>query len=159
MSALALDLADRGWASWNIEYRRVGTGGGPSEMLDDVRAALHALPQLEAPLDLGRVLVIGHSAGGQLGLCVAAEPPIAGVISLAGVCDLVAAARERIGDSAALELIGADAGGATGGLRDRRPAAASAGRRAGCCSSTGTRTTACRCEQSRTYASAAIGGG
>jgi dipeptidyl aminopeptidase/acylaminoacyl peptidase len=28
------------------------------------------------------------------------------VISLAGVCDLVSAARERIGDSAAVELIG-----------------------------------------------------
>lgn len=107
MSALALDLADRGWASWNIEYRRVGTGGGPSEMLDDVRAALQALPRLQAPLDLARVLVIGHSAGGQLGLCLATDPAIAGVISLAGVCDLVAAARERIGDSAALELMGA----------------------------------------------------
>jgi dipeptidyl aminopeptidase/acylaminoacyl peptidase len=115
MSALAIDLADRGWASWNIEYRRIGTGGGPSEMLDDVRAALGALSAAPAPLDLSRVPVIGHSAGGQLGLCVASTPAVAGVISLAGVCDLVSAARERIGDSAALEL--------TGGTPEERPEA------------------------------------
>jgi acetyl esterase/lipase len=107
MSAMALDLADRGWASWNIEYRRIGTGGGPAEMIADVRAAIDALGAVAAPLDPSRVVVIGHSAGGQLGLCAARMSTVAGVVSLAGVCDLVAAARERIGDSAALELMGA----------------------------------------------------
>jgi acetyl esterase/lipase len=106
MSAMALDLADRGWASWNIEYRRVGTGGGPAEMLADVGAAIDALQAVAAPVDAGRVVVIGHSAGGQLALCVAGMPAVAGVVSLAGVCDLVSAARERLGDSAALELMG-----------------------------------------------------
>ena len=106
MSAMALDLADRGWASWNIEYRRIGSDGGPAEMIADVRAAIDALPAVAAPVDAGRVVVIGHSAGGQLGLCVAGMGAVAGVVSLAGVCDLVSAARERIGDGAALELMG-----------------------------------------------------
>ncbi len=106
MAALAVDLADRGWASWNVEYRRVGSGGGAAETLDDVRAALEALGSVEAPLDRTRLLVIGHSAGGQLALCVAGMPGVAAVVSLAGVCDLESAARERIGDSAALEFIG-----------------------------------------------------
>jgi len=42
MDALAIDLAQRGWASWNIEYRRGGSGGGASETTDDVRAAIGA---------------------------------------------------------------------------------------------------------------------
>ena len=115
MAALAVDLADRGWASWNVEYRRVGNGGGVPETLDDVRAGIEALSSIEAPLDREQLLLIGHSAGGQLALCAAALPPVAAVVSLAGVCDLVAAARERIGEGAALEF--------TGGTPEERPAA------------------------------------
>ncbi|MGI8506114.1 MAG: alpha/beta hydrolase family protein, partial [Solirubrobacteraceae bacterium] len=63
MAALAVDLADRGWGTWNVEYRRVGSGGGGPETLDDVRAAIDALTSVEAPLDLARLVVIGHSAG------------------------------------------------------------------------------------------------
>jgi acetyl esterase/lipase len=106
MAALAVDLADRGWATWNVEFRRVGTGGGVPETLDDVRAAIEALTGVEAPLDGTRLLVIGHSAGGQLALCAAGMPSVATVVSLAGVCDLGSAARERIGDGAALEFAG-----------------------------------------------------
>lgn len=106
MAPLALDLADRGWATWNVEYRRVGEGGGVPQTLDDVGAAMPALLSLDAPLDRTRLLVIGHSAGGQLGLCLAGMPAVAAVVSLAGVCDLRSAARERIGNSAALEFIG-----------------------------------------------------
>lgn len=106
MAALAVDLADRGWATWNVEYRRIGTGGGVPETIDDVRAAIRALTEIDAPLSREGVLVIGHSAGGQLGFCVADMPQVASVLSLAGVCDLAAAARERIGESAALEFVG-----------------------------------------------------
>ena len=107
MSALAVDLAKRGWATWNVEYRRVGTGGGVPETLHDVRAAIEALVRLEeARIAPRRLLVIGHSAGGQLGLCVTGMPQVAAVLSLAGVCDLGAAARERIGEGAALEFMG-----------------------------------------------------
>jgi len=106
MSALAVDLADRGWATWNIEYRRVGTGGGVPATLEDVRAAIHALRSLDAPLDPTRLLLIGHSAGGQLALCAARMPSVAVVVSLAGVCDLESAAVERIGENATVEFLG-----------------------------------------------------
>ena len=36
MDALCADLVARGWAAWNIEYRRLGNGGGVPETLDDV---------------------------------------------------------------------------------------------------------------------------
>lgn len=105
MAALAVDLAERGWGTWNVEYRRVGSGGGVPETLDDVRAAIDALTGVKAPLDLGRLLVIGHSAGGQLALCLARMPAVGAVLSLAGVCDLKSAAHERIGESAAIEFM------------------------------------------------------
>ncbi|MFZ0091380.1 MAG: alpha/beta fold hydrolase [Solirubrobacteraceae bacterium] len=107
MAALAVDLAERGVATWNVEYRRVGTGGGVPETLDDVRAAIAMLPAIDAPLRLDRVLVVGHSAGGQLALCVADAPLVTTVVSLAGVCDLRDGAADEIGDGAVLEFIGA----------------------------------------------------
>ncbi|MDQ6607828.1 MAG: alpha/beta fold hydrolase [Actinomycetota bacterium] len=105
MAALAVDLAERGWASWNVEYRRLGSGGGVPDTLEDLRAALDALLDLAAPVDPTRVAVIGHSAGGQLALCLAGAPLVGAVVSLAGVCDLASAARGRIGDGAALEFM------------------------------------------------------
>jgi dipeptidyl aminopeptidase/acylaminoacyl peptidase len=51
-------------------------------------------------------VVIGHSAGGQLALSAARMPAVAAVVSLAGVCNLESAARQRIGDSAAIEFVG-----------------------------------------------------
>src|SRR4051812_40277835 len=86
---LARDLAVRGWAAWNVEYRRVGedSGGGWPVTLEDVGAAIDALGALDAPLDLGRVVAVGHSAGGHLGLLAAgrAAPGVrlAGVVSQA----------------------------------------------------------------------------
>jgi acetyl esterase/lipase len=106
MAALATDLASRGWATWNVEYRRVGNGGGVPETLDDVGAALDHLPRAAPELDGARVVVIGHSAGGQLGLCMGATPPVTAVVSLAGVCDLQSAAHERIGQDATVEFMG-----------------------------------------------------
>jgi acetyl esterase/lipase len=118
MSAVGADLTARGWACWNVEYRRVGNGGGVPQTIDDVRAAIEALNDLDAPLERGRLVVIGHSAGGHLGLCAASMPAVRTVVSLAGVCDLASAARERIGEGAALEL--------TGGTPEERPEAYSA---------------------------------
>lgn len=74
MVPLADDLAAHGYASWNIEYRRVGpTGGGVPATLEDVAAAVDHLAILadRDPLDLERTCVVGHSAGGQLALWVA----------------------------------------------------------------------------------------
>jgi pimeloyl-ACP methyl ester carboxylesterase len=95
MRALAVHLACEGWTSWNVEYRRTGL----EETLADVRAALAVT---------GRATAIGHSAGGHLALWAAAEGLVERAVSLAGVTDLARAARERIGDGAAVEFAGAD---------------------------------------------------
>lgn len=88
----ALKLA--GIATWNVEYRRVGNpGGGWPGTFEDLRSALRALHENAnspgAQFDVKRLCVAGHSAGGQLALCLAAhEPSITRVLSLAGVLDL-----------------------------------------------------------------------
>jgi acetyl esterase/lipase len=120
LDAVAADLAGRGWLAWNIEYRRLGLGGGYPATLQDAAAAIDHLATL-ADVDTKRVVAVGHSAGGHLAAWAAgrtklpagapgAEPviQIAGVISLAGVLDLGAAAREKIGNGAAIELMGGD---------------------------------------------------
>jgi acetyl esterase/lipase len=110
MRGLVGDLLRRGWASWNIEYRRVGNGGGWPATFEDVAAAIDHLPQLDAPLDLTRVSVLGHSAGGHLALWAAGRDrlPMGApgfrdggcrvrlrqAIAQAGVCDLVDAYRQ-----------------------------------------------------------------
>jgi acetyl esterase/lipase len=104
--AISVDLTQRGWATWNVEYRRIGTGGGIPETLDDLAAAVRALDSVAAPLARSRVVAIGHSAGGHLALWLAGTGLVEGAVSLAGVCDLTAAARSGIGDGAALELVG-----------------------------------------------------
>ncbi len=110
MRGLAGDLVRRGWAVWNIEYRRVGDAGGWPATFADVGAAIDHLVDLHAPLDLDQgVTLIGHSAGGHLALWAAGrerlahgapghidgEPPvrITRVIAQAGVCDLAGAYR------------------------------------------------------------------
>jgi acetyl esterase/lipase len=73
MRPVCRDLVRRGWAAWNVEYRRVGggQGGGWPATFEDVGAAVDALALVDAPLDMGRVIVLGHSAGGQLALWAA----------------------------------------------------------------------------------------
>ena len=92
------------------EYRRVGGAGGWPQTLDDVRAAMTALPDLLAGISLavdGDVVVAGHSAGGHLALWLANEGlDLTRVVGLAPVGDLRAAAREHLGDDATLELLG-----------------------------------------------------
>jgi acetyl esterase/lipase len=123
MRPLAADLAGRGFAVWNLEYRRVGQpGGGWPGTCEDVAAGLDHLDRLagRAPLDLDRLVVAGHSAGGHLALWSAARAglpagaPGAGprlrprlVVSLAGICDLRAGAADGIGEGAVVEFLGA----------------------------------------------------
>lgn len=107
MRGLAADLTRRGYAVWNVEYRRVGRGGGGGwpATFADVAAAVDHLAALPAPLDLERVAVIGHSAGGQLALWAAsrarlrdgapgARPRVAirYAVAQAGVVDMAASA-------------------------------------------------------------------
>jgi acetyl esterase/lipase len=90
MHALCEDLAGRGWTAWNVEYRRLGDGGGVPETLDDVSAAIDMLEPR------GRVVTIGHSAGGHLAAWAATREnprvPVTGYVSQAGVLDLRRAA-------------------------------------------------------------------
>jgi acetyl esterase/lipase len=106
MAALAVALTRAGWATWNVEYRRVGEGGGVPQTLDDVLAACDRLGQLDAPIDRERVVVLGHSAGGHLALWLAALRPLLLTVSLAGVSCLAEAARLGIGSNAVRDFCG-----------------------------------------------------
>ena len=66
MGGLASWLADHGVASWTIDYRELGSGGGWPTTFEDWAAGLAHLKVLakDRPLDLARISVIGHSAGG-----------------------------------------------------------------------------------------------
>ena len=43
MDDLCRELAARGWAAWNLEYRRLGDGGGWPQTFDDVEAGIRHL--------------------------------------------------------------------------------------------------------------------
>lgn len=98
MDAFCADLAERGVPAWNAEYRRVGAGGGYPETLADVADACRLF---------GPKLAVGHSAGGHLALWAAAEGLVDDAVSLGGVCDLEAAANDRLGNGAVFDFIGA----------------------------------------------------
>lgn len=105
MRNLAGALAAQGIAVWNVEYRRVDeAGGGYPGTYQDMHAALELLER-SAPanqLDLGRIVAVGHSAGGQLVQWIAgraripassplhrAHPlPVPQIVSLGGLADL-----------------------------------------------------------------------
>lgn len=75
----AAALTDAGFATWNVEYRRVGNeGGGWPGTFQDVGAATDFLRTVSGTnsLDLKRVIVAGHSAGGHLAFWVAARPKL-----------------------------------------------------------------------------------
>jgi acetyl esterase/lipase len=107
LAGLAEAITARGYATWSVEYRRVGeAGGGWPGTFGDVAAAADHLRHLARshPLDLQRVVAVGHSAGGHLALWLAArhglpaddplrgpDPlPVAGVVGLAAIADLAA---------------------------------------------------------------------
>jgi pimeloyl-ACP methyl ester carboxylesterase len=120
VAPLAADLATRGYAVATVEYRRVGQpGGGWPGTFSDIAAAVAAVPDLLAkelahrgapPVNVDRPILAGHSAGGHLALWYAAVAPDAmcGVLALAPVADLVAAARGRLGDDAVVGLLGGE---------------------------------------------------
>jgi acetyl esterase/lipase len=102
---LAASITAQGVATWTIEYRRLGDAGGgwPGTFLDVAQATDHLRELLrDHPLDLSRVAAVGHSAGGQLALWLAARhklPPdselytpfplrVRSVVGLAPITDL-----------------------------------------------------------------------
>jgi acetyl esterase/lipase len=107
---LCAALTAKGLATWNLEYRRVGNpGGGWPGTFADIRDGYRFLTQLASKyhLDLTRTLVMGHSAGGQLALCLAGhEAGIKRVVSLAGVVDLRQAWELHLSNDAVVEFLG-----------------------------------------------------
>jgi acetyl esterase/lipase len=110
---LAHSLTEHGWAAWNVEYRRVGNGGGAPSTLDDVAAAIDALYGRDLPLD--RVIALGHSAGGHLATWAASRGrfdrwrstvELTGVVSQAGVLDLWSAYDDHLGGGAVQAFLG-----------------------------------------------------
>jgi acetyl esterase/lipase len=115
-------ITDLGYATWNIEYRAIGTGGEWPVMFQDLNKAVDYVRTLGQtyPLDLNKVIVIGHSAGGHIALWIASrgklkpesvlytENPlmIRGAISLAGIAN-VTATNTACGNEA-INIIGAN---------------------------------------------------
>jgi len=121
MNRLARAVATRGWAAWNVEYRRLGLlggGGGWPTTLGDVGVAVEHVTRLGG-VDPERVITCGHSAGGCLALWVAARgrtthdlaggaPEVRplGALSLAGILDLERGAELGLGGGAVTRFIG-----------------------------------------------------
>ena len=111
MDAMAVDLTGRGYATWNVEYRRPDEHGWDATT-DDVASALAALETASGNLDLNRIVLMGHSAGGQLAMRLAADsvgeavsPALA--VSLAGVLDLRFGDERWLGEGAVSTALGA----------------------------------------------------
>jgi acetyl esterase/lipase len=122
IAPLCAALGDAGVATWSLEYRRIGDPGGgwPVTLQDVARGAdsLRTLAELRR-LDLGRVVVVGHSAGGQLALWLAgrrrmprdsvlwtSDPlRLRGVVALAAVTDLQTGADCQVCDDAIDQLL------------------------------------------------------
>ena len=110
MGHLCAALTAKGIATANLEYRRVGNGGGGwPGTFSDIRAGYQFLTQnaRKYEFDTRRIVLMGHSAGGQLGLCLTArETGAKAVISLAGVVDLQRAYALHLSNDAVVEFLG-----------------------------------------------------
>jgi acetyl esterase/lipase len=135
---LSAALTAEGYATWSLEYRRMGDPGGgwPGTFEDVARGADHLRSVAQAHrLDLGRVIALGHSAGGQLALWLAARHklprdselrtdsplPLQGIVSLAGIPDLRAAAAAEVCGDAIPRLLGGTPGERASRVRQSSP--------------------------------------
>ncbi len=112
---LVASLVEHGWTAYNLEYRRVGNGGGYPQTLDDIATGIDALAAVEG-LDTATVITLGHSAGGHLAVWAAGRPkltgtpwadpevPVTATISQAGVLDFHTAV--HLGSGAAAAFMG-----------------------------------------------------
>jgi acetyl esterase/lipase len=103
-------LTKAGFITWNLEYRRVGNpGGGWPGSFEDVTAGYQFLRQLAGkyPVDTKRIIVLGHSAGGQLALALAAHHnSMRAAVALAGVVNLRRAWELHLSNDAVAEFLG-----------------------------------------------------
>jgi acetyl esterase/lipase len=102
---IARELVHRGFAVWNIEYRRAGTGRF-AETTGDVWAAVDAVREQLGPSSM-RVAVFGHSAGGYLAEWLAPHPAVELTIPLAAASDLAGVVRAGWDDGAVTDWLGA----------------------------------------------------
>ncbi|MFF1253876.1 alpha/beta hydrolase [Pseudarthrobacter sp. NPDC058329] len=144
---LAADLAAHGIAAWNLEYRRAGNGGGWPRTFQDVLAGIDKLQGLAAPhgLDLGKVVALGHSAGGHLAVWAAGRDRLGGlglgvehrdvgadsdgvrltgVVSQSGVLNLAEAEKLNLSNGAVANLLGGPSSEFPGRRRYADPMAA-----------------------------------
>ncbi len=126
---VAQDLRREGYMVWNLEYRRVGQpGGGWPGTFDDIGAAIDHLEVVaeDHPVDLGRVVVVGHSAGGTLALWAAGRDGAvqpSGFLSLAGFTDLEACVEEGLLAGACSNVLGGTPAEVPDRYREASPAA------------------------------------
>jgi acetyl esterase/lipase len=104
---MAAALAEAGWTVAAIGYRRIP--GTPDASVDDVMLALDRLPARTTHHD-GRVVVIGHSAGGHLALLAAtrAAASLHGVLALAPAADLHLTHELALGNGATAAYLGTE---------------------------------------------------
>ena len=138
LGPIVASLAEAGFAVWNIEYRRFGNGGEYPRMFQDVAAAADTLAQIAEAheLDLGKVISMGHSAGGHLALWLAgrrkikASSPLGGsaplaihgVVALAPLADVSHGSESDLSSDALLAVMGGTASSAPQAYRDGCPA-------------------------------------
>ncbi|MFD2512357.1 alpha/beta hydrolase family protein [Pontibacter locisalis] len=140
MSHVSEALTKAGYATWNIEFRRVGDeGGGFPGTFQDVAKATDYVKELakKHPLNAKEVAVLGHSAGGHLALWLGARRnlsrksdlftkkplKIKGIVSLAGIPNLASySEQEGSCNSAVQKLMGALPAEASALYADASPA-------------------------------------
>lgn len=121
MNGLARAVIEKGWAAWNIEYRRlgpIGGGGGWPGSFDDIRAAIDHVALLPL-VDPDMVITCGHSVGGTFALWAArSQAPTESVddnrpkarpravVSLAGITNLERADALGLGNGAVTRFLG-----------------------------------------------------
>jgi len=107
---LCAALAKEGLATWNLEYRRLGnSGGGWPGTFEDIKSGYRFLRRIahSHSINMDRLTVMGHSAGGQLALCLAGhEAKVNRAVSLAGVVDLQRAWELKLSNNATAEFMG-----------------------------------------------------
>jgi len=119
-------ISHKGVAVWNLEYRRIGGGGGWPATFQDVANGIDYLRQvaIRYHLNVSNVFIAGHSAGGHLAVWAASRPnlkhgatlyspnPIhmTGVVALEAIPDLEGSITSGICGGLAATLMGGPPG-------------------------------------------------
>jgi acetyl esterase/lipase len=108
ISTMAAALAEAGWSVTSIGFRRIP--GDPDASVEDVRRSVEVLPEQVRPHN-GRVVMIGHSAGGHLALLASMHrsSALSAVLALAPAADLRQAEILGLGNGAVGAFLGTSA--------------------------------------------------